>query len=176
MFINLLLSLLLTTTIAETVPSSSSSTVKSFMSDKTEVEVDLEVSGAEDLCETDDGYVWIAQYSGLTRYDSRDYVTYKSFDQDGQKYEIINVRALAAKGSTLYIATYRNLFVYKDYEFSYIDVNAGAIKDIVLDEVTINGVNLPDGAKTTDGEILLNVFNLETKKADIQRAVQIRAA
>ncbi len=134
MFINLLLSLLLTTTIAETVPSSSSSTVKSFMSDKTEVEVDLEVSGAEDLCETDDGYVWIAQYSGLTRYDSRDYVTYKSFDQDGQKYEIINVRALAAKGNTLYIATYRNLFVYKDYEFSYIDVNAGAIKDIVLDE------------------------------------------
>lgn len=42
--------------------------------------------------------------------------------------------------------------------------------------LTINGVNLPDGAKTTDGEILLNVFNLETKKADIQRAVQIRAA
>ena len=42
--------------------------------------------------------------------------------------------------------------------------------------LNVNGVSLPDGAQTTDGEILLNVFNLETKKADIQRAVQIRAA
>ncbi len=41
--------------------------------------------------------------------------------------------------------------------------------------LNVNGVNLPDGAKTTDGEILLNVFNLQTKKPDIQRAVQIIA-
>ena len=66
---NLLFSLLLVTTLAEAVPSESSST-KSFMSDKTEVAVNLEVSGAEAICQTDDGYVWIAQYSGLTRYDS----------------------------------------------------------------------------------------------------------
>ena len=42
--------------------------------------------------------------------------------------------------------------------------------------LTINGVNLPDGAKNSDGVILLNVFNLQTKKADIQRAIQIIAA
>ena len=135
MFLNLLFSLLLVTTLAESVPTGSTSSSKSFMSDKTEVEVDLEVSGAEDICQTDDGYVWIAQYSGLTRYDSRESVTYKGFKENDQKYDIINVRALAAKGNTLYIATYRNLFVYKDYEFSYININAGAIKDIVLDEV-----------------------------------------
>ena len=43
----------------------------SYMSNKTEIPVDLEVSGAEDLCQTEDGYIWIAQYSGLTRYDSK---------------------------------------------------------------------------------------------------------
>ena len=42
----------------------------SYMSNKTEIPVNLEVSGAEALCQTQDGYVWIGQYSGLTRYDS----------------------------------------------------------------------------------------------------------
>ena len=54
--------------------------VHSIMGDKAEVPLNLEVSGAEALCQTDDGYVWIAQYSGLTRYDSDEYVTYKSFN------------------------------------------------------------------------------------------------
>ena len=133
MFLNLLFSLLLVTTLAESVPTGSTSSNKSFMSDKTEVEVDLEVSGAEALCETEDGYVWIAQYSGLTRYDSREYVTYKNFTEDDKKYDIINVRALAAKDSTLYVATNKNIFVYEDYQFSYINVEAGVIRDLALD-------------------------------------------
>ena len=75
---NLLLLLSIIPTLVGGVASGASSS-KSFMSDKTEVSVNLEVSGAEALCQTDDGYVWIAQYSGLTRYDSKEYVTYKSF-------------------------------------------------------------------------------------------------
>lgn len=130
---SLLLSLLLIAPLAEAVPNESSPT-KSFMSDKTEVAVNLEVSGAEAICQTDDGYVWIAQYSGLTRYDSQEYVTYKAFTENDTKYNIINVRALAADGNTLYVATNKNLFVYKDYEFSYIDVEAGVIRDIALDK------------------------------------------
>ena len=106
----------------------------SYMSDKTEVSVDLEVSGAEALCQTSNGYVWIAQYSGLTRYDSKEYVTYKSFTENGKEYPIINVRALAAKDDTLYIATYKNIFVYEDFHFSYVNVKAGTIKNLVLDE------------------------------------------
>ena len=133
MFINLLLSLLLTTTVAETVPSGSSST-RSFMSDKTEVAVDLEVSGAEALCQTDDGYVWIGQYSGLTRFDSQEHKTYKSFTEGDNIYDIINVRALEADGNTLYVATNKNVFIYQNYEFSYINVEAGVIRDIALDK------------------------------------------
>ena len=109
-------------------------TTKSFMSDKTEVSVDLEVSGAEALCQTEDGYVWIAQYSGLTRYDSKDFVTYKSVVDEGKEYSVLNVRALASKGNTLYVATSENVFVRQDNQFSHINLDVGTIGDIALDE------------------------------------------
>ena len=60
----------------------------SYMSNKTELHIDLEVSGAEAICQTEDGYVWIAQYSGLTRYDSKDFETFKSFEYDGKEYSV----------------------------------------------------------------------------------------
>ena len=106
----------------------------SYMSNKTEIPVNLEVSGAEALCQTEDGYVWIAQYSGLTRYDSKEFVTYKNFTYDGKEYNIINVSALAAKGNVLYVATSDHLFVYRDYHFEPLVTVNGTISDIVLDE------------------------------------------
>lgn len=108
----------------------------SYMSNKTELSIDLEVSGAEAICQTEDGYVWIAQYSGLTRYDSREFVTYKGFEFDGQEYTIINVRALAAKGNTLYIATSEFVFIYKDSHFEPLFMESGVITDILLDDRT----------------------------------------
>lgn len=106
----------------------------SYMSNKTEIPVDLEVSGAEAVCQTEDGYVWIAQYSGLTRYDSKEFVTYKSFEYDGQSYPVINVRALAADGNTLYVATSEHVYVHKDNHFEPLVMEAGIITDITLDE------------------------------------------
>ena len=105
----------------------------SYMSNKTEIPVDLEVSGAEALCQTKDGYVWIGQYSGLTRYDSKEFVTYRSFEFDGQEYTIINVRALASKGNTLYVATSEQVYVYKDSHFEPLVMYPGVITDILLD-------------------------------------------
>ncbi|MBP5294736.1 MAG: hypothetical protein J6Y95_03335, partial [Lachnospiraceae bacterium] len=104
------------------------------MSNKTEIHIDLEVSGAEALCQTEDGYVWIAQYSGLTRYDSKEFVTYKSFEYGGQTHSVINVRALAAKGNTLYVATSEHVYVYKDHHFEPLVMDAGVILDLILDE------------------------------------------
>jgi len=106
----------------------------SYMSNKTEIPVNLEVSGAEALCQTEDGYVWIAQYSGLTRYDSKEFVTYKSFTYNGQEYNIINVTALAAKGNVLYVATSDHIYVYKNDQFEPLAAVNGVITDIVLDE------------------------------------------
>ena len=106
----------------------------SYMSDKTEIPVNLEVSGAEALCQTADGYVWIAQYSGLTRYDAKEFVTYKSFEYDGNEYNILNVTGLAAKDNDLFVATSDHVFVYKDYHFEPLITVDGVITDIVLDE------------------------------------------
>lgn len=105
----------------------------SYMSDKTEIPVDLEVSGAEALCQTDDGYVWIAQYSGLTRYDSKEFTTFKNFEYEGQEYSIINVRALQTKDNVLYIATNERVLIYKDSHFEPLNVKTGVIRDIILD-------------------------------------------
>ena len=106
----------------------------SYMSNKTEIPVNLEVSGAEALCQTEDGYVWIAQYSGLTRYDSEKFLTYKSFEYEGQEYSVINVRALATDGKTLYVATSENVYEYKDNQFMPLFLEAGVINDIILDK------------------------------------------
>ena len=106
---------------------------ESYMSNKTEIPVNLEVSGAEALCQTEDGYVWIAQYSGLTRYDSKDFVTYKDFSFDGRNYTIINVRALASKGNTLYVATSEHVYVHKDDHFEPLEMEPCVIADIILD-------------------------------------------
>ena len=91
-----------------------------YLSDKNEEEVYMEVPGARAVCQTDDGFVWIAQYSGLTRYDSREFVSFKEFEENGEKYDIINVRKLAQKNNELYILTYKNLFKYSNNEFSFI--------------------------------------------------------
>ena len=106
---------------------------ESYLSDKTEVPINLEVSGAEALCQTDDGFVWIAQYSGLTRYDSKEFVTYKEFSEDGKKYDIINVRALATKNNVLYIGTSSSVYRYENNEFTNTNVVCGTISDIKLD-------------------------------------------
>ena len=154
---------------------------KSFMSDKTEVPVNLEVSGAEAISQTDDGFVWIGQYSGLTRYDSKEFVTYKSFVEDGVEHSVINVKALTSKGNTLYIATTDEVFVYQNYEFSCLKADFGIIKDIVLDETndllyvssadkgaTIYDVKNNTSTKLVDGkDVTVNDIALDTKRDNI---------
>ena len=128
---------------------------ESYLSDKTEVPINLEVSGAEALCQTDDGFVWIAQYSGLTRYDSKEFVTYKEFYENGEKYDIINVRALATKNNVLYIGTSTSVYIYENNTFSNANVNCGAITDIQLDKANdILYICSNDG---------LYVYNVKTK-------------
>ena len=108
---------------------------ESYMSDKTEVPVNLEVSGAEALCQTDDGYVWIAQYSGLVRYDSKEFITYKSFMNGDKEHLILNVRALATKNNVLYIATSSEILIMENNEFRVVNYAFGVIRDLILDDV-----------------------------------------
>lgn len=113
-----------------------SANASSYMADKTEIVVDLDVAGAEVLCQTDDGYVWIGQYSGLTRYDSKEQITYKSFKENDIDYDIINVRSLATYNNTLYILTYRNVFKYENNEFSTILKGVDDVKALLNENKT----------------------------------------
>ena len=92
----------------------------SYMADKNELTVDLEISGVESICQTDDGYVWIGQFSGLLRYDSNEFVSFKEFVDDGVKYEIINVTKTIANEKTVYIATPENIIKYENNVFKKI--------------------------------------------------------
>ena len=106
----------------------------SISSDKREIVVDLEVSGAEALCQTEDGFVWIGQYSGLVRYDSNEYVVYKEFYENDQKYEIINIRDLVNIGNTLFILTNKNFIKYENNSFHMISNELGTLVRFTLDE------------------------------------------
>ncbi len=123
----------------------------SYMADKTEVTIDLAVSGAEGLCQTDDGFVWIGQFSGLTRYDSREFVTYKSFEENGKTYDIINVKSIRTKDNALFIQTSTDVITYANNKFHHVDFNFGNINDIdlysekdILYVSTVNGLYLYD--------------------------------
>ncbi|MBP5550579.1 MAG: HD domain-containing protein [Bacilli bacterium] len=132
---------------------------ESYLSDKTEIPINLEVPGVEALCQTEDGFVWIAQYSGLIRYDSKEFVTYKEFEEDGKKYDIINVRELVSKGNTLYIATSTTIYKYEDNKFSNTGLTYGAITDIQLDkENDLLYVSSSDG---------LYIYNTKTKEVAV---------
>lgn len=103
----------------------------SYLSDKTEIVVDLDVAGAEALCQTEDGYVWIGQYAGLTRYDSKEKTTYKSFEEDGVSYDIINVRSIESFDNVLYVLTYKNVYKYENNTFSTILKGADDVKSLI---------------------------------------------
>ena len=153
---------------------------ESYLSDKTEIEVKLDVSGAESICQTDDGYIWIAQYSGLTRYDSRDFVTYKTFTEKGVTYDIMNVRALVNDGNTLYILTKERVYVYKDYAFHNVDIDFETIKralnqteDIELYEIELDTSNKKLLISSIDGLIIYDLIHKTTTLYEATKNVKV---
>ncbi len=107
--------------------SSNKTYAASYLDDKKEEVVELDVAGAEALAQTDDGYVWIGQYSGLVRYDSKNMVTYNKFIENDVEYEVINIRNIISDENDLYILTYKNLFLYSNYTFKNLDLNLDAL-------------------------------------------------
>ncbi|MCR5462274.1 MAG: HD domain-containing protein [bacterium] len=110
---------------------------RSFLADKAEIPVTLDNSGARSLCQTDDGYVWIGQFAGLSRYDSRELVSFSSYiDENGETQVIENVRCLAHYKNTLFIVSSIGLIKYENHKFNHIDLNVSNgtdINDILVD-------------------------------------------
>lgn len=78
---------------------------ESFLSDKSETRYDV-TSGlltgkANTICQTDDGYIWIGQYAGLTKFDNKSFTTFTNL----QGHNLTSIVTLANKGNTLFIGS-----------------------------------------------------------------------
>lgn len=127
----------------------------SYLADKTEVEVKLEVSGANSLCQTDDGYIWIGQYSGLTRYDSKEFVTFTNFEENGISYNIKSVKTMTHFNNTLYFSSADHLYKYENGLCHNVDLGIDnyIIRELFIDEDGILYVS------STKGLIIYDTIN-----------------
>ena len=94
----------------------------SYLSDKAEIPVALENTGARSICQTDDGYIWIGQFAGLNRYDSKELVTYNKYSYKNNDYVLENVRVLEQYRNRLFMVSSIGLSMYYNYEFRKIEL------------------------------------------------------
>lgn len=112
-----------------------------YLSDKTETVYDssngLQTSKANAICQTEDGFIWIGQYSGLTSYDSRAFTTYTKYED----LDLTGVVSLASYKDILYIGTQKCIIEYqKETGFSKIDLNLNVdfcVQDIEIMNDTV---------------------------------------
>ena len=134
----------------------------SYLADKAETPVKLENTGARAICQTDDGCVWIGQFAGLSRYDSKNLTLFNTIvDEKGETQELENVRCLAQYRNTLFFVSSIGLVKYDNYKFSEIEIE----KDVNL---TINSIIFDDYGKlyisTTNGLYTLTVKTNKLEK------------
>lgn len=131
----------------------------SYLSDKGEINYNstngLVTGKANTICQTDDGYIWIGQYAGLTRYDSKNFKTINNYAD----FDLTSIVALAAKGNKLLIGGEKGFFIKDESgDIKKIDTNDDnlVVKDIkVVDNYAIVG--------TTSG---LLKYNIDTEKVE----------
>ena len=107
----------------------------SYLSDKAEIAVTLTSTGARSICQTDDGYVWIGQFAGLNRYDSKELISYNSYeDETGKIHTIENVKCLANYHNVLFASSSTGLIRHENNEFQKIEINASnlIINDLLM--------------------------------------------
>ena len=106
----------------------------SFLADKAEIEIKLDVPGANALCQSDDGYIWIGQYSGITRYDSNKFEKFTEFYEDDVRYDIKTVKSIVNYGNTIFFSSADHLYRYENDEFHNINIGRD---DYIINELTI---------------------------------------
>ena len=87
---------------------------------------------ANTICQTADGYIWIGQYAGLTRYDAKSFDTITAYND----YNITGITALASYGNSLVIGTQSGLFIrYDNGEIKSLSEN-------LTDKMAINDIKV----------------------------------
>ena len=134
----------------------------SYLSDKAEIPVALENTGARSICQTDDGYIWIGQFAGLNRYDSKELVTFNEYTYKNEVYVLENVRVLVQYKNKLFIVSSIGLSLYYNHKFTKIDFdNNPTINDLAFDS---NGLLY---ISSSNGLYSLNIDTLKINKIDI---------
>lgn len=95
----------------------------SFMSERAETNYStnegLTSGRANDIVQSKDGYIWIAQYTGLTRYNAR---MFEDIEETIEGYNLNGCQALATIDNEIYIGTQKGMFRYKDGVYNKIDI------------------------------------------------------
>lgn len=124
----------------------------SYLADKAEIPVTLNNTGARSICQTDDGYVWIGQFAGLNRYDSRELVSFSKFkDENNEEIVLENVRCLAHFRNKLFIVSSIGLLKLENNVFTRIRLERNIdplINDIKMDNYGILYIATKDGLYT----------------------------
>ncbi len=124
----------------------------SYLADKAEIPVTLNNTGARSICQTDDGYVWIGQFAGLNRYDSRELVSFSKFtDENNEEIVLENVRCLAHFRNKLFIVSSIGLLKLENNVFTRIRLEKNIdpqINDIKMDNYGILYIATKDGLYT----------------------------
>ena len=142
----------------------------SYLADKAETPVKLNNTGARSICQTYDGYVWIGQFAGLNRYDSKELVAFNSYtDDNGEVVNIENVRLLSHYQSKLYLVCTVGLLMFENNKFTKIDLGDDVyIYDIIINDAGLLYISTSSGLYTYDS--LTN-----EKKADSKHIESILA-
>ena len=95
----------------------------SFMSERAETNYStnegLTSGRANDIVQSKDGYIWIAQYTGLTRYNAR---MFEDIEETVEGYNLNGCQALATIDNEIYIGTQKGMFRYKNGVYNKIDI------------------------------------------------------
>ena len=127
----------------------------SYLSDKAEIPVSLENTGARAICQTDDGYIWIGQFAGLNRYDSKELKTYNSYTYNNEEYVLENVRVLEKYRNKLFMVSSIGLTMYDNHKFMKINVGD---ENIIINDLKINS----DGLLYITSSSGLYTYNTQT--------------
>lgn len=86
------------------------------------------------ILQTDDGYIWVATYAGLHRFDGKDFTVYNSFNSDIPSPNVLRMK----KGSDgkMWIGTHHGISIFKDGRFEQ-PASLGSTRDMSVEQMLI---------------------------------------
>lgn len=141
---------------------SNKSNATEYLSDKSETVYNnlsgLATGKANTITQTENGYIWIGQYAGLTKYNSKTFEKYSKI----QNYDLSSVVELEAKGNVLLIGTEHSFYTFDTSSNEIEQYKFGNIDDFSVNDISIYKDNCY--VATTSGLYHIDLSTKEYKK------------